>query len=140
VIGSEDQLMLISSKTDTSVNSNICGFGSVAAINFTAVNMQNSSVNNIIQSSGELLIELHCQQNAGSGHNDRQRALRGAQTALQVLDHGKGLATTSGAIDATLGGSLQHVKDTLLVGAELHVLSHQYLGIIAQKNPAEAGP
>jgi hypothetical protein len=84
----------------------------------TAVDVHHSSVYSAVQSGPELIAQLVGEKDAGSNHKHRQRALRGEQTALQVLDHDKGLATACGHMHLTMRGIGEGIERTLLVRAK----------------------
>jgi hypothetical protein len=100
------------------MNDNLTHFGSVVAINLTAVNMKHSNINLTVEFSKELFIQLDCQQDPRSAHYDGLGRLCCLKTTQTVKDHHKGLAAARRAGQATHDSSQHSIEHTLLVGAK----------------------
>lgn len=104
--------------THTSMTLNLLNFSTAVTINLTTMNVHCSNIHSTIESRPELFIELDCQQNTRSNHNDRLRGGGSSETTLHVLDHHKGLTTTGRDGDTTHSSSQQSIESALLMWAK----------------------
>ena len=119
VIGCEDQLMKVATASSI-MSSNLIGFGSTKTINFTAVNMHDSTTHMTIEIAEELLKQLISKKNTRSNNNNCLNIIRLKESTLAIFHHDDSLSTTSRNIDATFVVVLNCVKCSLLMRTKLH--------------------